>query len=270
MNNPVSFMSANYVARQVGYDMPGGWGQGDRAANEHFRPQETYRDRLEEIVRDVRALGFEAMDLWTSHLNPDWATQRHIDVARELLAEYDLRVPSMGGWFGSNAEQFEATCRIAQALGVTVLGGSTAMLERDRAFVIGTLEASGLKLGLENHPEKTPQELRDKIGEGGGAIGATVDTGWFGTQGYDAAKALTELADVLVYVHLKDVREVGAHATCRFGDGVVPLRRCVETLAAIGYDGAISVEHEPESFDPSEEVRASREALEEWMADRAA
>lgn len=103
----ISFMGANYVARQVGYRMTGGWGQGDRAASAHFAPLETFRARFAEIAADVRALGFEAMDVWTSHLA----------AAREVLDEHGLSVPSLGGWFGSTAEEFEATCRIAEALG---------------------------------------------------------------------------------------------------------------------------------------------------------
>jgi len=41
----ISFMSANYVAREVGYAMHG-WGHGDRATNDAFRPLETYEGRL--------------------------------------------------------------------------------------------------------------------------------------------------------------------------------------------------------------------------------
>jgi hypothetical protein len=37
----VSFMGANFVARQVGYNMTDGWGQGDAATNEYFRPLAT-------------------------------------------------------------------------------------------------------------------------------------------------------------------------------------------------------------------------------------
>ncbi len=77
-------------------------------------------------------------------------------------------------------------------------------------------------------PKKPPAELLAKIGDGGeGTIGAAVDTGWFGTQGYDAAVAIEELRDHLVHIHLKDVLAVGAHETCRYGEGVVPIERCV-------------------------------------------
>ena len=99
-----------------------------------------------------------------------------------------------------------------------------------------------------------------------GTIAATVDTGWWGTQGYDAARAIEELGEHVAHVHLKDVRHVGEpHETCAWGSGVVDIEGCVRTLARIGYGGALAVEHEPESFDPSEEIRAMREQLEGWL-----
>lgn len=266
MKNQVSFMGANFVARQLGYQMTRGWGQGEKAASEHLRPIETFRERFEEILLDVRRLGFSAIDIWSAHLSPAWAEAGHIGIARELLGRHDLEVVSFAGWFGSTAEEFEASCSLAAALDVPVLGGSTSMLSKDRAFVIERLKQYGLRLGIENHPEKTPIELLEKVGDGGdGTIGVTVDTGWFGTQGYDAVRAIAELDGHLFHIHLKDVREVGTHDTCRFGEGIVPLEECARTLRRLDYQGAISVEHEPENFDPSEDSRLSRELLDSWL-----
>jgi L-ribulose-5-phosphate 3-epimerase len=124
-----------------------------------------------------------------------------------------------------------------------------------------------VRLGIENHPERTPAELLAKIETGRGAFGATVDTGWWGTQGYDAARAIEELGEHVVHVHLKDVLAEGEpHETCRWGEGIVPIRECVSALERIGYTGTISVEHEPEQFDPSDDVRSMRAMLEEWLS----
>lgn len=266
MHNTISFMSANYVARRLGYNMTHGWGEGDRATNEHFRPLETFPERLEEILEDVKALAFKAMDVWTAHLNPAWATEEHVAAARDLLAKYELTLPSLAGWFGSTPTEFEASCKLARALGIQILGGSTSLLKRDYAFVVRTLKKYDLKLGVENHPEKNPEEMLEQIGNGGeGVIGTTVDTGWYGTQGYDAAAAIEALADQLVHVHLKDVLSVDEHHTCRYGQGIVPVEACVKTLQRIGYRGAISLEHEPETFDPTEDCRISFEMLKEWV-----
>jgi hypothetical protein len=40
----------------------------------------------------------------------------------------------------------------------------------------------------------------------------------------------------------------------------------VRSLQRIGYAGAFAVEHEPETRDPSDEVRSMREQLEGWLA----
>jgi sugar phosphate isomerase/epimerase len=69
----------------------------------------------------------------------------------------------------------------------------------------------------------------------------------------------------VLHVHLKDVRAVGAHETCRLGEGIVPVRDCLRALAEMNYSGAISIEHEPEGFNPDEDLIASRERVETWL-----
>jgi sugar phosphate isomerase/epimerase len=263
---PISFMMANYVARPIGYNMAGGWGEGSRATIEHFTPKETFAGRFGAYLRDVRTMGFNAVDMWTDILSPSFATPEHVEAARRLLGEHDLAVYSYGGWFGSTREELTAACEMAVALGTSVLGGQTSMVETDRSFVVDTLKKHGLRLGLENHPEKSVEEMLRKIGDGGdGTIGTTVDTGWYGTQGVDAAEAIERLGPYVFLVHLKDVREAGAHNTCRYGEGIVPIERCVRTLQQLGYTGTISVEHEPEHFDPTEDIRESLRMLQGWL-----
>jgi sugar phosphate isomerase/epimerase len=257
----ISFMSANYVARAAGYALTEGWAEGDRTTNDRFRPLETFRERFGGLLEDIRALGFDAVDLWTAHLNPAWATPEHIAIASELLAGW--RVTSLAGSFGSTPDEFEAACRLAVEVGAPVLGGNTSVDHGSRAAL---LAEHALRLGIENHPERTPDELLAKIGDGGnGTVGATVDTGWWATHGYDAARAIEELGELVFHVHLKDIRAPGAHDTCSWGEGCVPIEECVRVLRRIGYGGAISVEHEPERSDPSDECRAMGAQLRAWL-----
>ncbi len=261
----VSFMTANYVARPVGYHMTEGWGQGDTATQNYFRPLKSFAKRFETYLSDICAMGFTAVDIWTAILNPVWVTDGHIDMATELLSDYRLPVMSLAGGFGENPDEFEKACELASALNAPVLAGFTPVVVQDRAFTIDTLKKYGLRLGLENHPEKTPEQMLAKIGDGDGVIGTAVDTGWYGTQGYDAAKAIEKLGENVFAVHLKDVLKAGEHDTCRFGQGVVPIQACVEALKRIGYSGGIAVEHEPDSFDPTEDCKASLAMLQEWL-----
>ncbi len=260
-------MTANYVAQQVGYHMTEGWGQGDRATNEYFQPLETFPQRFEQILQDVCALGFETLDLWMAHLNWAWATPEHIAAAVELLRRYDLKVASLAGSFGSSSDEFTAACHIAMALNTRILGGLTPLLATDRETVVALLREHDLVLAIENHPERTPDEMLAKIGDGAdGRLGTAVDTGWYATHGYDAAQAIEQLRGHILHVHLKDITETGKHITCRYSEGIVPLRKCIETLRQISYEGTASVEHEPEDHDPTEDVRASAQMLREWLA----
>jgi L-ribulose-5-phosphate 3-epimerase len=262
----ISFMSANYVARQLGWNMQKGWGEGDQATNEYYRPIATYEERLGELLGQVRALGFEAIDIWTGHLNWAWATDRHLEIAHDLLHHHNLTVNSLAGGFGNTPDELERACNVAVAVGTTVLGGNAGVLRTDRSAAVGLLQKYGVQLGIENHPEKTPAELLAKIGDGGdGTIGAAIDTGWFGTQGYDAAQAILELRDHIVHIHLKDVLGAGAHESCRYGLGIVPINRCVQTLQDMGYTGPYSVEHEPDTYDPSDDCRAMLHMLQQML-----
>jgi len=280
MKNVISFMGANYVAREVGWHMPGGWMQGENAVTAWFSPLATFPERFGAMLASVRALGFDAFDLWDAHLHWSWATERHIDAARGLLKEHGLTVPTMAGDFGSNPEELGKACRVAKAVGARVLAGGTALLGKGRGALAAGLRANGLRFGLENHPDKTPEALLARLGPGDeDVLGVAVDTGWFGSQGYDAARALDALAPRLAAVHLKDVKARRAektgfqlidmgHETCRLGTGIVPIAECVRVLVRRGYTGPIAIEHEPEDFDPSEDCRAGLRYVRQVMEEK--
>lgn len=265
--NVVSLMSANYVARELGYHMTGGWAEGDLATNEFFRPAETFPERFGALLDEMKALDVSAIDLWTAHLNPAWVTPNHVIAAQEELRRAGLGVSSLAGGFGDTPDAFEKSCALAVALGAPVLGGSSGLLSSDRSTLLAIARDYGVIFGFENHPEeKTAEDVRAKLDRADTHLGVTLDTGWFGTNGTDAVAAIRDLADVLVHVHLKDVRAAGAHETCRYGEGVVPIEACVRELKRLGYAGGISVEHEPEFFDPSEDCRVNLELLKGWLA----
>jgi sugar phosphate isomerase/epimerase len=258
---PIAFMTANYVARETGYAMHG-WGHGDRETNAAFAPLASYRERLDALLTDIRGLGFGAIDLWGAHLNPEWATDEHVETARALFDRHELRLTTYAVWVGPS--NIERACEIAAELGTDIIGGG---FSGDPEKITPVLHKYDVRLAIENHPEKTPPDVLAKMEQGEGAFGTTVDTGWWGTQGYDAARAIEELGEHVLHVHLKDVvREGEPHDTCRWGDGLVPIEECVRALQRIGYGGAITVEHEPEHEDPSEDCRAMREQLESWLA----
>jgi sugar phosphate isomerase/epimerase len=149
-------------------------------------------------------------------------------------------------------------------MGTRILAGPGEMIA-DRAARVKILEKYDMILALENHPEKTPAEVLAQIGDGANGHFATcIDTGIWGSHGYDAAKAIEELQPYIVQMHLKDVL-AARRGSCRFGQGIVPLKRCVDLLMEMGYQGGFSIEHEPHDNDPSEDVKASFEMLKGWL-----
>ena len=263
----ISFMSANFLARESGYHLTGGWMAGDRATNAHFAPLDSFASRFATLLHAVRGMGFQALDLWTAHLNPAWATPEHIAIVRGLLAEQQMQLISLAGGFGQTRAEFLAACRLAAALEVPLLGGGTPLLFSDQAFVIGALRDHKVQLGYENHPERSAREVLAKLGdEGADCLGVTVDTGTFATEGCDAAIAVRELSQRLLHVHLRDVRGVGQEDSCRLGTGIVPFQECLQALRDCDYRGGLSVEHEPETFDPTQDCIASLAQLQRWLA----
>ena len=265
--NTISFMTANYVAREIGYNMTKGWMEGDDATNAFFAPIDTYAERFGGLLAEIKSLGFDAIDLWLGHLNWRWATDEHVAIAKRALADANLSVSSLAGWFGGTPEEFTRACRLGQALGVSILGGSTGLLDGQHVVLVAIAREHGVRLGYENHPEHNTAEMYAKIGQGNeDVIGFCVDTGWFGTHSYDAVAALRELAPRLFHVHLKDVLAPGSHDTCRYGQGCVPIEACVRTLVDLGYTGGISIEHEPDHYNPNEDVVADLAMVKAWLA----
>lgn len=267
MDNPISFMSANLWAREVGWDASA-WLAAGEATSAWFSPLRTFRERFDELLGVIGRFDTDAVDMWVTHLDPAWATDEHLATATELLSAHGLRVASYAGGYGDDVAAFERSCRIAVALGRPVLGGNVPAWDVDRAGVLALLERYDLRLAFENHPEEhTPDDIRRRIGDAPlELVGTAVDTGWWGTNGYDAAKAIEELGELVFYVHLKDIRRAGEHETCTFGDGVVPVRDCLPALRRIGYTGPLSVENGPDDHDPSDEIVESIRRVREWMA----
>lgn len=268
MNN-LSFMGANLVAQQLDWSMTEGWGQGDAAANAYYEPIETFPERFAAFLTLASDVGFRSVDVWTGQLNWAWATDAHLRAAREALDEAGMMVASYAGLYGDTPEELRTACATASALGTRILGGNAGLLFSDRPTALAILRDTGRILAIENHPESSPQQILDKIGDDGdGALGTAVDTGWWGTQGFDAAEAIRQLGTHVTHVHLKDIRAVGAHETCALGDGVVPVQDCVHAIFDVGYAGPISIEHEPDHHDPMPEVIVSKVRLEQWLTAR--
>jgi sugar phosphate isomerase/epimerase len=277
--NPVAFITANYVARPLGYRMTRGWMQGDDATNDLFRPVETFADRFDDLVAGIKALGFVHLDLWCAHLHPAWATPRHLELAHEVLARHGMTVTTLASHWGRTAEDLRLVVRVLRALDCRIISGSHGLLKDDRPLLVGLLREHGLQLAYENHAETSAAEILGAVGAGDAdVLGVAFDTGWAGTRGFSARDAARELGGRLLHLHAKDVKarrvspsglpfvDMG-HETCALGDGIVPIEAVVKETVRSGFAGPIGIEHEPEDHDPEPEIRTSLARVRQWLGE---
>lgn len=263
----ISLNCSSFVAKQYGYHSDNDWGACVDAVNAFYSPLDTFDNRFEQLLHDVKALDYSAIDVWTpGQLSWRWATPEHIKIASDLLTQNNMQVTSIGGAFGETREQLISACELAVAINTRLLSGTVEVLFNDREFLIQTLEQYDLRLAIENHPETSPQEMLDQIGDTAqGRIGTAVDTGWYATHGYNAAEAIRIFNQHVFHVHLKDIVSAGEHVNCGYGKGVVPLEDCVKMLDSIGYTGDISIENHCFDHDPTDELRAALPMVKNWL-----
>ncbi len=276
MNPTFSFMTANFVAREIGYRMPGGWMQGENATRAAFSPLTTFRARFDAMLAEIKELGFTAIDLWAAHLHWQWATLEHVEIAKELLGKHGLAVRSYAAWVPGDETELRGACRLCATLGIPYICGHIELVATQRVAAVAILREFGVGYGIENHAEKSITELRARLGEGDGdVIGLALDTGWCATRGWDALAGAVELFPRIFCVHLKDVKAKRAektgfefidmgHETCGLGEGIVPVAAVTALLREREFRGPMAIEHEPEEFDPRADVRVGLERARQW------
>jgi L-ribulose-5-phosphate 3-epimerase len=262
----ISLNCSSFVAKQHGYHTDNDWGACVGAVNNFYSPVETFGERFEQLIVDAKALGYTAIDVWTpGQLSWRWATSEHIQIANDLLAKHNIQVTSLGGSFGQTHDELIAACELAVGINTRLLSGTVKALFSDRKFLIQMLEKYDLRLAIENHPEKSAQEMLDQIGDtGNGRIGTAVDTGWYATHGLNAVEAIRVLGQHVFHIHLKDVLSVGEHVNCGYGKGIVPLKDCVKVAKSIGYTGDLSIENHCFDHDPTDELREALPMVQNW------
>ncbi len=148
----LSFMSANYVADELGYGAATEWGPFDDATNAAFEPLETFAGRFDDLLTRITAIGFDTIDLWFAHLNWRWATPDMSRIAREALARHDVRIVSLAGSIGATTDDLTAACRLANDLDVDLIAGVGEVVHRDRDGAVAVLRGTACASGSRTIP----------------------------------------------------------------------------------------------------------------------
>jgi sugar phosphate isomerase/epimerase len=256
---------------------------GNYVGNAHADPDELLGDaaaleRLRSVLR-TREVEISALSQHGNPLHPDPAVaQAHHDTWRKTLElAQRLEVATVVAFSGCPGDHPDA--RRPNWVTCPWPPDFTEALEwqwEERVIPYWRREAehasaAGVTVGFEMHPgmvvynPETLTRLREAVGE---VVGCNYDPSHLFWQGIDVVEAAKEIAraGALVHVHAKDtaldrgnVRRNGvldakpygrildrswSFRTVGYGHGEDLWRRLLSTLSALGYEGAISIEHE--------------------------
>lgn len=251
MSRKIAFNTANLVARVSGYRFElKNWGQ------QHEKTaRETDAEAFKQICAEIKQAGYDAVELWVAHADPTVIDERQARDRKKIADDHGLKL------IGLAAQLTPANVKLCQWMGIDTINGGLWGMEPKTAREL--TRSSGIRFNFENHPEKSAQEIAQKIDGGDDLVGVAVDTGWLGTQGVDAPSCIRELGPLVRHVHVKDVKHAGGHETCPLGQGVVDLEGTFRDLKAMNYTGWFAWEDEPEDRNPMSIAAEMRKWIEQ-------
>jgi len=258
----LSQVTANYVTRVFGYNPPRpfNWGECDRATQEQFTSP-GWQKEWAAICQETRSLGLDAIEVWKAHLPYDRVDDSHLAEFARITADHGLAVTAYAGWFGgpgNDRASFQRACAAARTIGAPFLQGGIKWDALDVALTV--LRDYGVRITIENHPGmETAEQMLRQIAAAPDVIGAGPDTGWFAIVDSSPAQEIRRLGTHIWHVHWKDMKARGSHESTAMGYGAAGLAEALAALREIGFDAALSLEHEPEEGDPLPEIRRGLE-----------
>ena len=187
------------------------------------------------------------------------------------LADYaaaDIKLHAAGAiYFAKNKENDEDEdlrskfeyCKRA-GIGVIVAGDPTPeTLPRIEKFV----KEYDIRVAIHNHgPEDklwhSPLDVLKAVQGMDPRIGCCIDVGHTVRAGTDVVQAIHETGPRLFNLHMKDLTDFQSkESQVAVGDGIMPVRKMFEALAAIKYGGFVDLEYEIHPDDPMPGVISS-------------
>jgi L-ribulose-5-phosphate 3-epimerase len=212
-----------------------------------------------EICQKIRKAGFKHVEVWIALVERCLNDADRTAAFAKALRDNGLTPVAKA------CALHEKSASLCMGFGIRAVAGGFRGSSPELAAHL--TRETGIAYNYENQPEKSVDEIRQQCRYGADGFAVAVDTGWLCTQGIEAPRAVRELGRLIRHVHLKDIRAAGEHYTVRLGTGVADIPGVVRELKAIGYEGVLSWEDEPEDRNPFDIAEPMREYIERlWNA----
>jgi len=253
----ISCVTASYVGDLLGYPGEIDWGLASETIT-----RSPLLQTIDGVLDRLSPARLEGIEFWYPHVWPSNITPALASSIRKRLAARGMVCCVCAGSVSDPNEDpygCEELFQTARLLEAPLIAGH---MHAGTALRLGELcQHYGVRLAYENGSEKDGSEMLAAIQGGNEWIGTNIDTGNMAAQGGDPARAIRELGETIIHVHLKDVPAIGSHDCVAIGTGIVDVPGVIRELQACGYDGWLSIEIETGDHDPTDEILASAETV---------
>jgi sugar phosphate isomerase/epimerase len=253
----LSCVTASYVADLLGYP-----GEIDWTLAAERVAQAPLLETIDVLLDRLAPARLDGLELWYPHVWPATLTPVLASEVRRRLAARGLVCCACAGGMGNPDEDLYGCEELFQVAALLRAPLISAHVEAGAVPHLGALcERYRVRLAFENGPERDGSQIANAVAGGGPWVGVAIDTGNLAARGGDPVRAIRELGDAIVHVHMKDVPAAGADDCVALGTGIVDVAGVIEALQSCGYDGWLSIEVETGDRDPTDEIVASAETI---------
>jgi sugar phosphate isomerase/epimerase len=219
----------------------------------------SFRDEpLDEALKNIVAIGFSSVELFSGHLDPYKATDEEIKTWKKRFAEAGVKIASCYTDFPEDASeaQIDRPFVWAQLLGVDVI--TTVVGKHLVPRIDKACQRYKMKLGVHNElwlnkqPDQIegPEDFMQVLEMSSRWVSITLDIGHFYAAGYDPVKFIQINHGRIVSLHLKDRERDSNHTDRPFGHGTTPVIPVAQTLKELHFANPANIEWEVDGLDP--------------------
>jgi sugar phosphate isomerase/epimerase len=227
-------------------------------------PQATLKDVPDQTLEMLKRIDVHYLCIKDFHL-PLKSTDEEIAAFHEKCKSFGVTGYGVGPIYMGSEEEVNAAFAYAKRVGVKVLVGVPfKMVEKKRCsspellkLIDAKVKEYDIKYAIHNHGPDMPELFPNAesgielIKDMDKRVGLCLDIGHQFRDGKDPVKAITDYADRIHDIHIKNVTEPSKKGHgIEIPRGAIDFPAVVRALRKVGYTGACSLEYEKDMSDP--------------------